>query len=85
MSNKKENETERVAVYVPRGRPNEDPNLMISVNGVNYVLPRGETSMLPPEIAEEYYRSVKATDAFYNAMDQRAKESMMSANEVLGL
>ncbi len=64
---------ERVEVYVPRGRPNEDPNLFISVNGVNYLLPRGETSLVPPEIAKEYHRSVKATDAFYNAIDERSR------------
>ena len=76
---------ERVSVYVPRGRPNEDSNLFISVNGVNYLLPRGETSLVPPEIAEEYYRSVKATDEFYNAMDDRAKAAVSGTAEALGM
>lgn len=53
---------ERVAVYIPRGASNEDPNYFVKVNGVGYVLPRGQESMVPPQIAAEIERSVKAQE-----------------------
>lgn len=49
-------EAKKVKVYVPRGASNEDPNVFISVNGVNYLLPKGKESEVPAHIAEEYYR-----------------------------
>lgn len=53
---------ERVEVFIPRGSANDDPNLFVSVNGVNYLLPRGKKSLVPPHIAEEIERSKKAQD-----------------------
>lgn len=53
---------ERVALAVPRGSANDEPNLFISVNGKNYLLPKGKTSMVPPEVAAEYERSVRAQE-----------------------
>ncbi len=53
---------ERVAVYIPRGASNEDPNYFVKVNGVGYVLPRGQESMVPPKIAAEIERSRKAQE-----------------------
>ena len=50
----------REKVFVPRGASNEDPNLFISVNGVNYLLPRGKSSKVPRHIAEEFNRSQRA-------------------------
>lgn len=52
----------RVKVCVPRGRSNEDPNLFISVNGVNYLLPRGKDSLVPQAVAAEYRRSLLAQE-----------------------
>lgn len=52
----------REKVFVPRGASNEDPNLFISVNGVNYLLPRGKESLVPPEVAYEYRRSLAARE-----------------------
>lgn len=49
-------EAKKVKVYVPRGASNDDPNVFISVNGVNYLLPKGQESEVPAHIAEEYYR-----------------------------
>ena len=50
----------RVKVFVPRGASNEDPNLFISINGVNYLLPKGQESSVPSAVAAEYHRSLKA-------------------------
>lgn len=60
---------DKVEVFVPRGDVNGDPNLFISVNGKNYLLPRGKTSTVPKCIADEYYRSLKAQGKFDDTVD----------------
>ncbi len=61
---------ERVEIFIPRGADREDPNLFVGINGVNYLLPRGKKSMVPPEVAEEIERSGKAADSFYESVDE---------------
>lgn len=56
-------EEERVEIIPPRGSANDEPNMLIAVNGVNYVLPRGKRSSVPKHIAEEFYRSENAKSA----------------------
>ena len=62
--------TERVEVFVPRGSINDEPNLLIAVNGVNYLLPKGKQSLVPKFVAEEYERSKKAQ----NSLDMRVDD-----------
>ena len=50
----------KVKVFIPRGNANDDPNLFVGVNGVNYLLPRGKESMVPKHVAAEIERSQKA-------------------------
>ena len=50
----------RVKLYIPRGASNEDPNFFISVNGTNYLLPKGEESLVPAVVAAEYARAMRA-------------------------
>lgn len=61
---------DRVEIFVPKGYANDDPNLMIAVNGVNYLLPKGKTSNVPKQIAEEFYRSQKAQEALDKRVDE---------------
>ena len=68
-TNKTNNADERVEIFVPKGYANDAPNLIISVNGVLYVLPKGKTSMVPKHIAEEFYRSQKAQQALDKRVD----------------
>lgn len=70
---------DRVELYIPKGAANDDPNMLIGVNGVNYVLPRGKKSMVPPFIKAEYDRSVAAQ----NTMDERVDELLQKANQPL--
>ena len=65
--------TKREKVFVPRGASNEDPNLFISVNGVNYLLPRGKESSVPAAVAAEYRRSLKAQER-----SDRSEQSLMN-------
>jgi hypothetical protein len=54
--------TEKVDVFIPKGYANDEPNLTICINGVNYVLPKGKTSAVPVFVAEEFHRSQRAAE-----------------------
>lgn len=66
----------RVEVFIPKGYANEEPNYFVSVNGVNYLLPRGKTSKVPKHVAEEIERAKKAEEC----LDQRI-ETMLEASK----
>ena len=66
---------ERVDIHVPKGYANDEPNLLISVNGVNYLLPKVKTSSVPKFIAEEFYRSQKAQEALDKRVDTMLEAS----------
>ena len=66
---------ERVSVFVPRGERNEPPNVVVAVNGVTYVLPKGKTSKVPPEVAAEYNRAERAKDKRDARADQMEADS----------
>lgn len=51
---------ERVDVYIERAVGKDDPNLFVSVNGMNFLLPKGKTSSVPKFVADEIERSRKA-------------------------
>ena len=57
------NKEDYVDLFIPKGYANDEPNLFISVNGVNFLLPKGKTSKVPPYIKEEYERSQRAQEA----------------------
>ena len=63
----------REKVFVPRGASNEDPNVFISVNGVNYLLPKGKESLVPKEVAAEYRRAMAACER-----SERSSRKLMS-------
>ena len=54
------NKDNYVDLYVERGFAKDDPNEFMSINGVNYILPKGTTSKVPPHVKEEYERSLRA-------------------------
>lgn len=60
------------AVLVPRGSAAESPNLEIGINGTNYIIPRGVETMVPPEVAFEVRRHLKATEEMYVALENKA-------------
>lgn len=61
---------ERVELLVPPGRTNDDHNLVIGINGKLYVLPRGEASMVPRAVKDEYDRAVKAQAQLDKRIDE---------------
>ncbi len=64
-----EKDADRVEVFIPRGPANDDPNFFVSVNGVNYLLPRGQKSKVPKAVAEEVRRSFAAQEALDRRME----------------
>ena len=60
---------ERIEVFIPRGSDREDPNCFVGINGVNYLLPRGKKSLVPPAVAEEISRSERAAESLYEKQD----------------
>ena len=65
----------RVEIFVPKGYANDEPNLFISVNGVNYLLPKGKKSMVPDFVAEEFYRSQRAQERLDETVDKMLEAS----------
>lgn len=61
---------ERVEVFIPRGSANEEPNLFVAVNGVNYLLPKGQTSLVVKAVAKELELSRKAQQRQDRNIDQ---------------
>lgn len=54
---------DRVEVMIPRGSANDDPNFLVSVNGKNYLMPRGKKALVPQHVAYEIRRSFAAQEA----------------------
>lgn len=67
----------KVELLVPKGYANDEPNLLISINGVNYLLPKGKTSMVPQYVADEFHRSQQAQEA----MDKRVDDMLEAASK----
>ena len=66
-----------VDLFIPKGYANDEPNLFISVNGKNFLLPKGKTSKVPAYVKEEYERSMRAQealDAKSEALLEKAKQ-----------
>ena len=59
-----------VELSIPRASAREDPNLYISINGVNFLLPRGKKSLVPDYVAAEYERSQAALDTFVDSSER---------------
>lgn len=67
----------RVSIFIPRAQGNDEKNLLVSVNGVNYLLPKGQTSEVPEFVAAEIQRSWKAQARY----DQRVDELKEAAKQ----
>lgn len=61
---------QREDIHIPKGFASEEPNLMVGINGVNYLLPRGKTSSVPDFVAREIRRSAAAQNRMDETIDQ---------------
>ena len=65
----------RVEVFIPKGGANDEPNRFVSVDGKNYLLPKGKKSLVPPEVAEEIRRANEAQETMDAHMDELLEAS----------
>ena len=80
--NKTTKNDDRVEIFIPRTPGNSDPNFIIVLNGKNYLLPKGQKSIVPKAVAEEYERSKRAQYKVDNAifdMVEQAKQQALAA------
>ena len=66
---------DRVEIFIEKGYANDDPNLFVSVNGVNYLLPKGKKSVVPAHVAAEIERSKRAAQKQDEKIDQMLEAS----------
>lgn len=69
----------RVEIFVPRVSGNTDPNLLIVINGKNYVLPKGKKSLVPKAVAAEYERMKRAQYKVDNAIFEMVEQAKQQA------
>ena len=65
----------RVKVYIERRTGNDEPNLVVGINGKLYVLPRGQESLVPPEVAAEIQRSRRAQLSLDKTIDKLTSQA----------
>ena len=70
---------DQVEIFVPRTPGNTDPNFIIVINGKNYVLPKGQKSIVPKAVAEEYERSKRAQYKVDNAIFDMVEQARQQA------
>ena len=76
MANKNTSAVKKVDLLIPRPRYKDAPTQMvIGVNGKNYIVKLGEKVSVPEYVAEVYYNSEKAKDEEFQKLEE-VKEKM---------
>ncbi len=75
------NKEDYVDLFIPKGYANDEPNHFISVNGKNFILPKGKTSKVPPYVKEEYERSQRAQEA----LDAKSEALLEKTKQPIGM
>ena len=58
-------------VKVPRGNIKDDPKQYVAVNGKSYLLPKGKESEVPQFIKDEFERSERAKERYFETREAR--------------
>ena len=66
---------DREEIFIERAAANEEPNLFVSVNGYNCLLPKGKTSLVPRSVAEEIRRARRAQQKKLDATVDALKDA----------
>jgi hypothetical protein len=64
-----------VDLFISKGYANDEPNYFISINGKNFILPKGKTSKVPQYVKDEYDRAMRAQEA----LDQKSEALLEKA------
>lgn len=75
ISNETKTMEELEEISIPKGYANDEPNLLVGVNGVNYLLPKGKKSKVPKYVADEIRRSWSAQEAMDKRIDEMLEAS----------
>jgi hypothetical protein len=70
---------ERVRVFVPTTYAQDDPNLYVSINGRDFLLPRGEYSEVPlyvKKAIDRQNRAIALQDKRAKALEEKAKKPL---------
>ena len=73
---KNENE-ERVRVFIPNTYSQDDPNLYLAINGREFLLPRGEYSEVPlyvKKAIDRQNRAMSIQDKRSKALEEKARK-----------
>ncbi len=62
-------------IYIPRSGTGEEEQLVIGINGVNTVIPKGIRVRVKPEVAEEVRRSQAAKDLMYRRKEEMIRQA----------
>ena len=62
----KKTTSDRVTITLPRARAGEPQDMLVGINGNNYLIPRGKPCEVPVEVAEEIERARRAEDYMYD-------------------
>jgi hypothetical protein len=60
-------------IFIPKGYGNDDPNLLVSINCKNWLLPKGKSSKVPKYVADEIRRSWEAQARYDELVDAKLK------------
>lgn len=76
MANKKDTFDDGLEeIYIPRSGHGEEEQLVIGINGVNTVIPKGMRVRVKPEVAEEVRRSQAANDQMYRNKEELIRQA----------
>lgn len=65
----------KVEVFIPRGGIGTEEQLLIGINGVMTIIPKGQRVRVSPEVAEEVNRSIAAEEAMYRNKEEAIREA----------
>ena len=65
-----------VEVRVPRGQSNEEPCVMIGINGKNWLLPKGKTSKVPAYVAGTTRQAPSVATFDYSKASKAEREAL---------
>lgn len=71
----------REKIYIERGNSQDEPYLFVSVNGKNYLLPKGQESDVPVEVAYEIKRARRAQQKMDATIDKLKEAANKEKNE----
>lgn len=69
MATKKQQKEYDDLVVLPRARHGEEENLYVCINGKAYLVPKGEATAVPPEVAFEIKRAQEAEAIMFDRAD----------------